>query len=308
MKGRVSIGLCVKNAQRTVGDTMKSLVSQHFPADLMELIIVDDGSVDKTLKTITDLISKTTFKTKICSTNGRGLGKARQLALEKASGEYILWVDGDIVLPPNHVQKQVEFMDQNPSVGKARGKWGEYKGASLAAFLESMQVLDVYPYIKKTSRLTGIGGSICRTNALKQAGGFDECIRGSGEDIDIAIRIEKKGWSLAVSEAKFLHKFRESWKALWDQYFWYGYGGHYVHHKHGNILPLWHKFPSIALMLGLRRSLVVYRLTNKKIVFLLPFQYAFKSFAWCFGFLKGHLDRYEGSQQVHAEAQKTQGD
>jgi len=42
--------------------------------------------------------------------------------VDNASGEYIEWVDSDVVLPKNYLRKQVEFMDRNPGVGAARKK------------------------------------------------------------------------------------------------------------------------------------------------------------------------------------------
>ncbi|MEM5867131.1 MAG: glycosyltransferase [Candidatus Aenigmatarchaeota archaeon] len=41
------------------------------------------------------------------------------VVVKNASGKYIIWVDCDMILPKDHVQKQVEFMEQNPKVGIA---------------------------------------------------------------------------------------------------------------------------------------------------------------------------------------------
>lgn len=296
MEVKVSIGLCVRNAQKTIKTTLECLKRQNFPLGLMEIIVVDDGSSDNTMKIARDVLSKTPIQVKFLSTNGEGrLGKARQLALDNANGRYILWIDGDVETAAKYVQQQVDFMDTHPSVGKARGNWAQYDGQSLVAFLESMQALqgnsEATP--RARSAFTGIGASICRVAALRQTGGFDENIIGSGEDIDMAIKLRANGWSIAESGAReFFHPFRDTWKGLWAQYFWYGHGGHYLYHKHGNLLPLWHRLPLVAFFLGIRRSLIVHKTAKRKRVFLLPLQYTFKAFAWCAGFCRSHKDGY----------------
>jgi len=299
MSKRVTIGLCVRNAEATIKDTVRSIIDQHFPHELMELIVVDDGSRDQTLSIISDYVSQTKIKMKVYHNYGKGLGIARQTVLDNASGEYIIWIDGDMTISRNHVQKQVEFMEKNPKTGKARGHWENYKGKKWVAFLESLQKMDHGNKSVNTevSKLTGIGASIFRVKTLKHVGGFDKNITGAGEDIDIAARIRAAGWLLSTSDTSFYHKFRETWKELWDQYFWYGYGGHYVLHKNPSAFPLWHRIPSIAFMIGLWRSIRSYKTVRQKLLFLMPFECFYKNVAWCLGFYKGHINGYGPSKE-----------
>ncbi len=100
------------------------------------------------------------------------------------------------------------------------------------------------------------------------------------------------GWLLSMSNAEFYHRFRKTWKGLWDQYFWYGYGMHYVNHKHRGLFPFWKEIPFIALIEGVLRSFTAYKATRWKLSFLLPFSYVFKQTAWWLGVIKSHRDRY----------------
>jgi hypothetical protein len=95
------------------------------------------------------------------------------------------------------------------------------------------------------------------------------------------------GWlTYFTTDAAFYDKRKGTWKAIWNENFWYGYGGHYFMHKHG-------RNTRISLFLeSLRRTLIAYKLTRQKIVFLFPFQYFFKKAAWFFGFLKAHVNGY----------------
>jgi len=57
--------MCVKNSEDTVNEAIESVLSQDFPNELMELIIVDGHSRDKTLEIIRNGLKKTGIRTKI---------------------------------------------------------------------------------------------------------------------------------------------------------------------------------------------------------------------------------------------------
>jgi len=292
---KVSLGICVKNCEKTVGETITSIVNQDFPHKSMEAIVVNDGSTDGTLAVVTDLFSKTKIATRVYQGGGKGLGVVRQIVVDNAKGEYVVWVDDGLILPTDHVQKQVEFMDNNPKVGQARAKWGWYEKGGLLNSLENLMVLAYESEITSetdSSKLRGIGGSICRLDALRQVGGFDKRIKSSGEDIELSAKLKSSGWQLAISQAKFYYSFADTWKSLWRQNFSYGYGGHYVKHKHADAISLLSMFPVVGFFVGLVSSFRVYRLTRRTASFLLPIHFIFKRTAWFFGFLKSHGDGY----------------
>jgi len=291
MKIEVTVGICVKNSEATVKESVESVISQDFPHEKMEIIVVDGKSKDRTLSIIRNSLTMSDTRVKIHSDQGKGLGVARQIVVDNASGEYIVWVDGDVVLPRNYLRKQVEFMDRNPSVGAAQGILG-ISGNSLVAVLENLGVLSTrYEFDDKDPHKIATYDTY-RVRAIKQAGGFDECIKGSSEDRDLLYRIWKTGWLLATSHVRRYHRFRETWRDLWKEYSWWGYGEHYLHHKHRGLVILWQTVPIARALGGFRRASSAYKLTHRKISFLLPFQHSFKASAWWFGFLKSHLDAY----------------
>jgi GT2 family glycosyltransferase len=232
----------------------------------------------------------------VLSTNGKGLGLARQLVVGNARGKYIIWVDGDMIIPKNFIAQQVMFMERNPEVGKARAKWGIVNERSLPSKLESFRLLKhLANQSKESSYLVGIGGSICRTHALRAIGGFDENIHGAGEDIDLVVRLAKS-WKLAVSDVFFYHRFKSTWGGLWKQYFWYGYGMHYVNSKHKSVIKLWKYLPLISFFAGLKESLFVIGFTKNMVALLLPLQYVFKNVAWLIGYMHSYFNKYEYKQ------------
>ena len=292
MNIKATVGLCVKDSETTIKETVQSIVHQDFPHEKMEIIVVDGESEDETLRIIRDSLSSSDIRVKLYSDQGKGLGAARQIVVDNACGEYVLWVDGDNVLPANYVRKQMEFMDQNPEVGAAAGRWGLLKTKSLVATLANLSELENK---KRRDNITAIGTvkGIYRLRAIKQAGGFDKCIKGASEDLDLSYRIWKSGWSLTKSKALLYQRWRSTWRDVWRWYSWWGYGEHYRKHKFPNLVILWHEVPILrALYSGLRQSSSAYKETHLKISFLLPFLFFYRASAWWSGFLRSHRDAY----------------
>ena len=291
-KPKATIGLCVRNAERTVREAINSIINQGFPRELMELIVVDGCSRDKTLAIIERCLSKEDIKYKVFCEN-EGLGLARQIVVDNAGGDYIVWVDGDMVLSRDFVRKQVEFMERNPAVGIGKGKYGMHNGENLVDILENLEfALNFRSEGKTTLKTLGTSGCIYRIKAIRQVGGFDKNIKGVGEDMDAEHRIKAAGWLLYITSAIFYEKRRASWKSLWREYSWHGYGGHYLFSKNRRTINFYKMLPPIAIAVEVSRLPVAYRLTHRKVVFLLPFHYVFKRVAWFFGFVRAHFDGY----------------
>lgn len=288
----MTIGICVKNAEKTIEETIQSILKQDFPHQLMEVIIVDDGSEDNTSILIEKCISKMNMYTCYIRQKWKGLGPSRNLIIRKARGKYILWVDGDMTLAADYVRKLVDFMNENPEVGIAKGRYGIPKKGKLLSFLEnaSFVAVDQICGLKPTVKPIGTGGSIYRVKALKDVDGFDESIRGVGEDFDVEQRIRDVGWLTCRGVNTFFYeKFRDSWKMLWKEYEWHGRGGYLLFKK--KRLALYFMTPVAGFFAGAYYSKFAYKVTRRKSVFLLPIQHSFKRLAWCIGFIKSMSNR-----------------
>jgi len=289
MGARVTIGLCVRNTEATIEQAIDSILSQDFPRDNVELIVVDGFSEDRTLEIIKSKLNGSGIKSRIFREN-KGLGYARQLVVDNARGKYIIWVDGDMILPKNFVRKQVSFMERNPKVGIAKGKYGILKEQNLVALLEDVEFAISFRCEGKADLPSlGASGCIYRVKAVRQVGGFDPNMRGVGEDQDVEQRIKSAGWSLQVSSAIFYEKRRDTWKSLWNEYFWHGNGAARLFKKNRKALNIYKMLPPVALFTELLRVPPAYRLTRNRVAFLLPFHYLYKRIAWILGFVKGRF-------------------
>jgi glycosyltransferase involved in cell wall biosynthesis len=134
---RVTIGLCVKNCANTIKQCIESVVSQDYPHDLMEIIVVDGCSRDATLSIVKRVLSSTHLRNKIFFEN-EGLGKARQIIVNKSDGDYIVWVDGDMIIPKEYIRKQVNFMENNHRVGIATSECKVLPNNNIVSKLEGI--------------------------------------------------------------------------------------------------------------------------------------------------------------------------
>jgi len=286
MKPKVTIGICVRNCAATIREAIESIIAQDYPHELMEVILVDGYSQDKTVSIAEKKLSRSDIKTRIFLED-RGLGFARQVVVENAVGDYIIWVDGDMILPKDFVKKQVEFMEKNPKVGIASAKHGIIAGINIIEILENVPFV---VYDSKNglhdSKLPGTGGSIYRVEAIRQAGGFDEKLKGTGEDQDAAFRIKNLGWLIKRSPAIFYERRSRTWRMVWKKWMWYGFGDYDLYRKNRSIFSLFKMNPLAGFVNGLLQVAPAYKLIRKKFVFLLPFHMSLEMAAWCIGFIK----------------------
>jgi glycosyltransferase involved in cell wall biosynthesis len=280
---KVSLGVCVRNCEKTISQTIESIIAQDFPHELVEIIIVDDGSADNTLSIINSYVSKINMKVKVFHGRWKGLGPSRNLVMKESEGKYIIWVDGDMTLTKDFIRKQVEFMEQHPEAGIGKGRYGTSLREKLVSDLENLEFVTATCRREYALNAPGTGGAVYRVDALKEVGGFDEEITGAGEDTDVEYRIRKAGWSILVTPAIFYERHKETWGELWNQYVWRGSGAFHLFKKRAVVTRemLW---PPI--LTEIKRAITAYKITYRKVAFLLPFHYLFKRIAWFFGFLR----------------------
>ena len=94
----VSVVVPTKDVERTVGRCLRSIRSQTYPA--LELVVVDNFSSDRTFEIAEELAD-------IAVQAGPERSAQRNLGIELATGEYVLWIDADMVLTPHVVADAV---------------------------------------------------------------------------------------------------------------------------------------------------------------------------------------------------------
>jgi len=283
----VAIGLCVRNCEKTISKTVRSIVDLEYPRDKFQLLVVDGHSTDNTVKVIRDMLINTSISTVFMTDKGQGLSYARQMVVDNCNSKYIVWIDGDNIVPRNFLQSQVEYMEEHPEMGFC-GVGIVPLGKTVVSRLQGYQWVIPGADLKKHGYLmgkTGIQGTICRMDAINHINGFDLSIRGAGEDVDLFIRMRIAGWKIGYNhKTRIYHHMRDTWKDLWKESVWWGYGTHYLNSKHTPFFPSLRRRAGFAVIDCIKLTFKSLKLTKDFSCVLMPLHYGFRRL----GFLVGH--------------------
>lgn len=111
---KVSIIMPVYNCEKYLKQALESIKQQTYKN--WELIIVDDCSTDNSVKVINDYINEENNKQKIeliKLEKNSNVAIARNIALKKAQGRYIAFLDSDDIWEKQKLEKQIKFMQEN---------------------------------------------------------------------------------------------------------------------------------------------------------------------------------------------------
>ncbi len=109
----VSIILPVKNQQEYIEKAIDSVYSQTY--NEFELIVIDDGSRDETPYILERLKNKYGFKL-LTHRKNLGIVKALNNGLNEAKGKFIARMDGDDIMLPQRLEKQLKFLSENKNI------------------------------------------------------------------------------------------------------------------------------------------------------------------------------------------------
>lgn len=104
---KISVIIPAYNIEELLPKCVESVASSDYPSDLLEIILVDDGSTDKTPAVADELANRFDNVTVYHKPNG-GSSSARNLGIEKASGEYLGFVDSDDFVDPKMYSRLME--------------------------------------------------------------------------------------------------------------------------------------------------------------------------------------------------------
>lgn len=104
---KVSVIIPAFNVESTIEKCVVSVLNQTYKN--IELIVVDDGSKDRTVSIISRIKDK---KLKVIKQDNRGSGAARNTGLRAASGSFVMFVDADDAILPNMVETLVRYQQE----------------------------------------------------------------------------------------------------------------------------------------------------------------------------------------------------
>lgn len=99
----VSVIVPVYNCEEYIGTTLDSIINQDFKN--FEVIVIDDGSTDRSLEIIKEKLSKSLISHQIIHQENSGVSSARNAGISKATGKYLVFIDGDDYVTGNHLSE-----------------------------------------------------------------------------------------------------------------------------------------------------------------------------------------------------------
>lgn len=188
----VSVIIPTYNRIATLPRAISSVLNQTYGN--LELIIMDDGSVDGTeeyIKSIKD--DRIIYKR---SEINLGPSVARNRGTELARGEYLAFQDSDDEWMPDKLEKQMALMLEDEGISLVYSEYGVYLGEMFVSYVPSRGV----PYEEKSGDifarlllhpLIGTPTMVVKTREFLEEGGFNEALR-AYEDYEFTLRFSRE--------------------------------------------------------------------------------------------------------------------
>jgi glycosyltransferase involved in cell wall biosynthesis len=197
---RISVVIPCYNLGAYVHEAVDSVLAQTL--DDLEIIVINDGSTDP--HTVDVLSTLDRPKTRVITTENRGLAAARNLGIRASTGRYLCALDADDLLVPTYFERAVPILDATPELAFV-STWLENFGDE--QWLWKQDRCDLPALLAECTVSTA---SLVRRSAVQAVGGFDEKMPAQGyEDWDLWISLVEKGFTGTIlPEALFRYRRR----------------------------------------------------------------------------------------------------
>ncbi|TBN05625.1 glycosyltransferase family 2 protein [Hyunsoonleella flava] len=188
-----SVVIPLYNKEEQIENTLKNVLNQSFSD--FEVIIVNDGSTDKSLQTAASVSDS---RIQIYSQKNAGASSARNLGITKSSSKYIALLDADDTWYPNHLEEHhksiIRFTDGDLFCNAYALKLSASHIENATYNIETKNEPHIITDYFKASTIHPIGWTsalVIKKSAFDAIGGFNDTII-SGQDLDLLIRFGLK--------------------------------------------------------------------------------------------------------------------
>ena len=204
-----------------------ALEQQAYPSDAYEVIVISDGSTDGTDAYLEALSS--TMRLRWFPQANRGPAAARNAGVQKASGEFIVFIDDDLVPAPQLLGEHARSHHEAGHDVVVLGPLLTPEGFEMTPWVrwEQEMLMKGYRALLRgdwpaSARQFYTGNASLRRSHILAAGGFDEGLR-RAEDVELAYRLANKGLGFVFNiQAAGMHFAERSFRAWLDAAYAYG--------------------------------------------------------------------------------------
>ena len=200
----VSILIPARNEEVVIRNTLKKVRSLDYPGDKLEILVINDGSTDRTGEIIESIAQEDKRVRHIqlpAAEVGRGKSHALNFGLKQSTHDLIAVYDADNNPEPNSLKLLIINLISEPSLGAVIGKFRTLnrKRNILTRFI-NIETLS-FQWILQAGRFRAfrvaiLPGTNCviRKSVLEKCGGWDE--DAITEDAELSVRIYQNGWKI----------------------------------------------------------------------------------------------------------------
>jgi len=192
---KVSIIIPAYNEEKTIEKTLNSVINLDYPKSQLEIIVVDDGSKDRTLEIAKKYENRQII---VLSKNNGGKGSAMNYGLKKATGEFIVSLDSDSFPEPDTLKKMLIYFEDEKVMAVTSGmKVHNPKNAlqkiQAIEYLFAIFLRKIFSFLNALTVTPG-PFTVFRASVFEKIGFFDE--HNITEDMEIALRIQKANYKI----------------------------------------------------------------------------------------------------------------
>ena len=244
----VSLIVPVRNEEAYIGACLEGIRRQTYPADLIEVIVVDGISTDATVRAV-DEASIRHGAIRVIANPAGGMPQGLNLGIDAATGTYVGVVSGHSVLPEDYVALAVDASIRTGawSVGGVIVRRAETPAQRAIALATSSAIGvgdSTHNFAEGAGWVETVFPGFWRRELFDRIGLFDPAMT-SNEDNELSLRIRKAGGRIWFDPAiRVDYVPRSTLGGLFRQYRLYGLGKMRVLRKHGGGLRWRHLVPA----------------------------------------------------------------
>ncbi|MHC4268497.1 MAG: glycosyltransferase family 2 protein [Planctomycetota bacterium] len=195
----VSVIIPVYNGETYLVEAVESIHRQNY--EPIEIIIVDDGSTDKTSQIVKNIKGNVNYVYQ----KNRGPAAARNRGIQLAKSQFLAFLDADDLWPENKLQMQFEHLEKDSFVKIVMG----HIQLQCLRLLEGNNKRYHFEKFANPFFTFSFGAGLFRKSVFSKVGLLDESLRYS-EDVDWFLRAKEAGTSMiTLSQTTLLYRIHE---------------------------------------------------------------------------------------------------